>query len=443
MVGKKIFSNRERFPVVSTGMKLTCPACSAKYSVPDERLDGRRVKVRCKRCGESFRVDPPADSGQVYARAAEHRRARDADLFAGLASAGAEPAIADAADEGLSKGAQLTGERNESSVLFSLATLAAQAPEPAPKATESSALIDIRALVAASASPADTGSRADDVANLGGAGVFAPLFAAPFAPPVTLAPVAESPKAQTGKGIVVFAGIAAVGVALLGVAALIALRAKAPVPATVPAGAQPVLADPTPGPTAASPSVSSTNGNVASEAPASPGAASTVAPSTARIALRTSEVRPASSGTAAPSVTATATVTATGTSTSPPVAAAPSPKCCPGESDMACQMRVAVGRACEAAPSGATVGAAPPFDRAAAGRALSINVASCKRADGPTGPGHLKVTFQPSGAVSAVEMEAPYAGTAVGTCIAQRFRGASVPAFAGSSLSVGKGFTVE
>jgi predicted Zn finger-like uncharacterized protein len=33
-------------------MKLTCPACSAKYNVSDERLDGRRVKVRCKRCGE-------------------------------------------------------------------------------------------------------------------------------------------------------------------------------------------------------------------------------------------------------------------------------------------------------------------------------------------------------------------------------------------------------
>ena len=70
-------------------------------------------------------------------------------------------------------------------------------------------------------------------------------------------------------------------------------------------------------------------------------------------------------------------------------------------------------------------------------------MASCKRADGPTGAGHLKVTFQPSGSVSAVEMEPPYAGTPTGACIAQRFRGATVPAFSGSSLSVGKGFAIE
>jgi len=55
----------------------------------------------------------------------------------------------------------------------------------------------------------------------------------------------------------------------------------------------------------------------------------------------------------------------------------------------------------------------------------------------------VKVTFQPGGSVSAVDVEAPYAGTATGACVAQRYRGASVPAFAGGSLSVGKSFVIE
>ena len=63
-------------------MTLTCPGCDAKYTITDERLHGRRVKVRCKRCGAMF----PA-------------RARDADLFAGLATAGGESDAPGAAGE--------------------------------------------------------------------------------------------------------------------------------------------------------------------------------------------------------------------------------------------------------------------------------------------------------------------------------------------------------
>jgi hypothetical protein len=106
-------------------------------------------------------------------------------------------------------------------------------------------------------------------------------------------------------------------------------------------------------------------------------------------------------------------------------------------------MRVAAGAACSAEQPASTVTSAAPFDRAAAARALGINVSSCKRADGPTGAGHVKVTFQPSGSVSAVDVEAPYAGTATGACVAQRYRAASVPAFAGGPLSVGKTFAIE
>lgn len=115
-------------------------------------------------------------------------------------------------------------------------------------------------------------------------------------------------------------------------------------------------------------------------------------------------------------------------------------KCCPGESEIACQMRISAGAAC----GGESPRTSPQaFDRPAAARALGISVSSCKRTDGPTGAGHVKVTFQPSGSVSAVEVEAPYAGTATGACIAQRYRGATVPAFTGGPLAVGKTFAIE
>jgi predicted Zn finger-like uncharacterized protein len=41
-------------------MKITCNACQASYNLPDEKVAGRRVKVRCKRCGEPIVVDGAA-----------------------------------------------------------------------------------------------------------------------------------------------------------------------------------------------------------------------------------------------------------------------------------------------------------------------------------------------------------------------------------------------
>jgi predicted Zn finger-like uncharacterized protein len=38
-------------------MKITCSACHASYNLPDDKVAGRRVKVRCKRCSEPIVVD--------------------------------------------------------------------------------------------------------------------------------------------------------------------------------------------------------------------------------------------------------------------------------------------------------------------------------------------------------------------------------------------------
>ena len=37
-------------------MKITCEACSAKYSVADAKVRGRAFKIRCKRCGAAIVV---------------------------------------------------------------------------------------------------------------------------------------------------------------------------------------------------------------------------------------------------------------------------------------------------------------------------------------------------------------------------------------------------
>jgi hypothetical protein len=91
------------------------------------------------------------------------------------------------------------------------------------------------------------------------------------------------------------------------------------------------------------------------------------------------------------------------------------------------------------------VAASAPFDRGAAAAALgSVNVASCKKPDGPTGSGHVSVTFSPDGSVqSAVVDQPPFAGTAVGGCVASKFRGARIPAFSGSTVKVGKSFVIN
>src|SRR5690349_790588 len=32
-------------------MKVVCETCEAKYQIPDERVAGRRLKIRCRKCG--------------------------------------------------------------------------------------------------------------------------------------------------------------------------------------------------------------------------------------------------------------------------------------------------------------------------------------------------------------------------------------------------------
>ena len=86
-----------------------------------------------------------------------------------------------------------------------------------------------------------------------------------------------------------------------------------------------------------------------------------------------------------------------------------------------------------------------PLNRGAALAALgsaASAASACKRADGPSGSGSVNVTFAPSGAVKSVTVSAPFAGSAVGQCVASAFRGAHVPSFSGSAVTLPKSFRI-
>jgi type IV secretory pathway VirB10-like protein len=91
--------------------------------------------------------------------------------------------------------------------------------------------------------------------------------------------------------------------------------------------------------------------------------------------------------------------------------------------------------------------AAAAFDAEAAERAIDQAAAlaqSCKRPDDPEGLAVVIVTFAPSGrATTATVSGEPFAGTATGSCIAAKFRAASVPPYSGDFITVKKSVSVK
>jgi hypothetical protein len=88
-----------------------------------------------------------------------------------------------------------------------------------------------------------------------------------------------------------------------------------------------------------------------------------------------------------------------------------------------------------------------PFSVSAAQVALTqaaANAGSCAKPGGPTGTGKAQVTFAPSGRVTSANVATPpFAGTAVGGCVASVFRRARIPAFSGNPVTVSKSFSVK
>jgi hypothetical protein len=86
------------------------------------------------------------------------------------------------------------------------------------------------------------------------------------------------------------------------------------------------------------------------------------------------------------------------------------------------------------------------FNREAASAAARMAAAfagDCKDLDGPRGEGVAHLTFDPSGRVSNVRVDAPHDGTVVGECVKRRFERISIPPFDDEPVHARKEFRLD
>ena len=400
-------------------------------------------------------------------------RGQGADLFGNVATAGGEEDVMTSAATSQSGGGgggfpsggggggleeqKLTGQRNESSVLFSLSALTeggkADSGPSANRTTataDGSGLIDIRALsqTMGSDDKKDTNARVDDIMNLSGGGAFGAALAAPILAPPPLEMAHDY--AQQGGGnksnnmlfVAIIAGALLIAVGIV-VAVVLTRPTVAPTDtATNPTGSGSAMAN----------AAGTGTGTAAGTAAGADTSAAAAATSAAPVADNTPP--PPGTGNAVgktPAVTGAAPKTGGGGGggavvaakdpTPPPAAAKPAAA---PPTDLAGAMGAAAGKPA-AAPPPTEAASGAPFDRGAASGAIgAVNVQSCAKPGGPTGAGHVKITFAPNGSVSAAVIDSgPFNGTPVGGCVVGKFRGPHIPAFGGGPVTVGKSFTIN
>ncbi len=380
-------------------------------------------------------------------------RGQGADLFGNVASAGGEEDVTTSAASGggsfqagsaggsMVEEQKLTGQRNESSVLFSLSALTEDKTSATNRTTaagDGSGLIDIRALSQSMGSDdkKDTSARVDDIMNLSGGGAFGAALAAPILAPPPLEMVHDysqggGGKSNTGLFVAIIGGALLIAVGIV-VAVVLSQPRPASVEGSTPSATAPVT--PPVNSVTAEPVPAAVTATVADNTPPPPGTGNATGKP------------PVVTG--APAVTKPANGSAVAApAKEPKEPTEPKPTAAAPPKDLAGALAVAAGKEKDAPAAAPQGGSSAPFDRGAAQGSLGAianGVQSCKKPGGPTGSGHVKITFAPNGSVSAAIVDGgPFPGTPVGGCIAGKFRGAHVPAFSGGSVTVGKSFTIN
>jgi predicted Zn finger-like uncharacterized protein len=397
--------------------------------------------------------DPGYGNGALHAApaAAARRvggRGGGVDLFGAAAEAGGENDVMTSAPQGtpaMHEDNKLTGQRNENSVLFSLNALTQNAPKeetPGPQG-DGSGLIDIRALSANMAPKEKKQNHVDDIMNLGGGGAFSAALAAPvLAPPspdMADAYGGVSPEGgKSNKLMYVAIGLGALVAVLL---LIVVLKPKGDATTAPVASAAPPSSAVAANDTAAAPSTPPPADTAAAAAPAGGGPA----PVDPTKAGSTPSTASGSSGAIASSGGGAASHKSSGGGGGTVHESAPVPASPPASHNSFDDALKAAGGGGGASAPAAPAQSTSPFDRGAAAGALgAVNVGACKRPDGPTGSGHVSVTFAPDGSVSSAVADAPpFAGTPVGGCVAGKFRSAHIPAFGGGPVKVGKSFVIN
>jgi predicted Zn finger-like uncharacterized protein len=427
-------------------MKIVCDACNTKYSIGDDRVAGKTFKVRCKKCShvivirdvpvaqDDAEASPPledawhvvidgASIGPLERAELMRRRAAgditsdalvwreglpDWKLLGEIDELGVETPVAPVAP--LDR-ARLRGERNESSVLFTLGTLAKLAAPPpaaaAAPATEGSGLIDIRTLASTFAAPSarsQTGS-ADDL----------PVFGAPaLAEPIVLAPARRTADRRLVYALAGATGMLAIVAAVLAVL-LVRDDAEAratmpPAPPAAPPPAPPAIATLAP---VAPPPVQSPV-HIAEAAPVTPAPA--VTPEPARPRKEPAPQRPRRPEAPAP-VRATAPTNDGCTEVSCIVN---------GYTDKCCEVYREKKQPVRAPPPARELPESLDKDAMTAGIA-QIKAKSCGAASPATGVVKVSIKVSPAGSVASVTVrESP--DDALASCVVAASKKATFPA---------------
>src|SRR5450755_3538826 len=74
-------------------MKFLCPSCKAKYQIADEKVAGRSVRMKCRKCGHVIQVSSIAGVGDALL-GSEPPSAIDAASDASAAQASSLPPVA-------------------------------------------------------------------------------------------------------------------------------------------------------------------------------------------------------------------------------------------------------------------------------------------------------------------------------------------------------------
>ncbi|MCS6797207.1 MAG: zinc-ribbon domain-containing protein [Myxococcota bacterium] len=380
---------------------------------------------------------------------------------------------------------RMTGQRNENSVLFSLANLQALATGGSAPATasvgaarpgqaggEGSGLIDIRALASATSSPA-TAARKDAVDDLLSIGTGSPLGSALGAP--VLAPVVQEPKSNRTVLYAVVGAAAVVAIAAIAIIAVLLSRPSEPsvaqAPVMPPSGTAPSATNSITGPGAVAPTGASGEAmGAAGGALAAPSSTSTSAappPTTAPQAAATereeSERTGGGRGSRRRGGGGEPESRGSGSSSSSPTAASEPAPSAAGASSMASGgarssggggggidelLDRAIGGAGTSMASPAPTAMAPPSQDSDlpeqptrevvlnAMRAIQDQVAACGQGQAQRGTAMTNVTVSgATGRVTGAEVTGQFAGTPVGSCVARAVRGARFPRFRRDTFS--------
>jgi predicted Zn finger-like uncharacterized protein len=447
-------------------MKVVCPSCETKFGVSDDLVRDKIVKFRCKKCGGAIRVDGTATTSFQALTSLANMSVTPPPLSLAdqlppsiFPPPVAAPGDDEAPPDSVTAFAVAETEPEPPTVQKPPVRQSARPPAPSikpsvrPPAPKASAKVtedlDQEPAPISDHSPlSELGPAPLDLATSLNPPPL-PIAQEPSAPsqPAPAKPAAPAP-APVGNRLGPWIGLA--GIVALALSLWTTFR---PQPSAESAGAAQPAAPPaaTPAPVAVAPP---------------PAAIPIPIDAASQPPLYVSaDAAPAAAATAqASAANAPATATA-GSATETPYdeapAAAPKPRPAASAPTLAAAIAEAVEPAAKAkepaAPPPEGAKAAPaepespptdepetPFSREAAIAALENSArlaASCKTASSPTGLARLSITFAPSGRVTAAVVDGPpFAGTPEGSCIASKFRAATIPRFSGGNVIVHRSF---